>query len=246
MLPDMCIPCGDGFVNIRVGAIIEKDGKLLMVGNEDVDYVYSVGGRVRFGETAAQAVVREVWEETGTVMEAERLAFVEETYFYADTPSKMGKLIYEIGYYFYMKVPADFAPVCQSRTTDDQKEHLRWVGPGKMTGCSPTFLPCCPNARPTASAFSATTSAENHWEKQKRKRTKNCSNSSSFFLVSTASAGTGVVFTFSVCLRAVRGGSATGSRPRTHSTSQKSIAQTLVFLGCRGSNRCLSRESHSK
>ena len=106
--PDMCVPCGEGFVNIRVGAIIEKDGKLLMIGNEDVDYVYSVGGRIRFGETAQQAVIREVLEETGTVMEAERLAFVEETYFYADTPSKMGKLIYEIGYYFYMKVPFEF------------------------------------------------------------------------------------------------------------------------------------------
>ena len=153
MQPDMCIPCGDGFVNIRVGAIIEKDGKLLMVGNEDVDYVYSVGGRVRFGETAAQAVVREVWEETGTVMEAERLAFVEETYFYADTPSKMGKLIYEIGYYFYMKVPADFAPVCQSRTADDQKEHLRWVSPGENVRMFPDFFTLLPQCTPDGVRF---------------------------------------------------------------------------------------------
>ena len=41
MRQDMCIPCGEGFVNIRVGAIILKDGKLLMVGNGDVDYLYS-------------------------------------------------------------------------------------------------------------------------------------------------------------------------------------------------------------
>ena len=120
MRPDMCIPCGKGFVNIRVGAIIQKDGKLLMVGNEDVDYLYSVGGRIQFGETAEDAVVREVLEETGTAMEVDRLGFVEENYFYADTPSKMGKLIYEIGYYFYMKVPEDFDPVCRSFTADDQ------------------------------------------------------------------------------------------------------------------------------
>lgn len=140
MQPDMCIPCGEGFVNIRVGAIIEKDSRLLMVGNADVDYVYSVGGRIRFGETAREAVVREVLEETGTVMEVDRLAFVEENYFYADTPSKMGKIIYEIGYYFYMKVPAEFTPVCRSATADDQQEFLRWVGAEDKVKMFPDFF----------------------------------------------------------------------------------------------------------
>ena len=27
----MCVPCADGVVNIRVGALIAKDGKILMV-----------------------------------------------------------------------------------------------------------------------------------------------------------------------------------------------------------------------
>ena len=62
---DLCIDCGGGVVNIRVGAIILKDGKFLMVSNPAVDYLYSVGGRIQFGETAEQAVVREVQEETG-------------------------------------------------------------------------------------------------------------------------------------------------------------------------------------
>ena len=31
MRPDMCVPCGDGLVNIRVGALIVKDGRMLMV-----------------------------------------------------------------------------------------------------------------------------------------------------------------------------------------------------------------------
>ena len=53
MNKDMCVACDDGILNIRVGAIIMKDGKLLMVGN-DRDYLYSVGGRVKFGETAEE------------------------------------------------------------------------------------------------------------------------------------------------------------------------------------------------
>ena len=30
---DMTVPCEDGLINLRVGAIIMKNGKILMVGN---------------------------------------------------------------------------------------------------------------------------------------------------------------------------------------------------------------------
>ncbi len=125
---DMCVPCEGGLVNLRVGAIIMKDGQILMVGNKrSPEYLYSVGGRIKFGEAAEEAVRREVREETGVGMEVDRLGFVHENYFYGDAPANMGKLIYEISFYFYMKVPPDFAPVCGSFTEDGQKEFLHWV-----------------------------------------------------------------------------------------------------------------------
>ncbi|MBQ7398518.1 MAG: NUDIX domain-containing protein [Clostridia bacterium] len=127
MNQDMCVPCGEGFVNIRVGAIIEKNGMLLMVGNEQVDYLYSVGGRVKFGETAQEAIVREVEEETGVRLKVDRLGFVHENYFIGDSPAKMGRLIYELSFYYYMKVPEDFAPVSDSFTEDNSREFLTWV-----------------------------------------------------------------------------------------------------------------------
>ena len=126
MKKDMCVACDGGMLNIRAGAIILKDGKLLMVGNTR-DYLYSVGGRLKFGETAEEAVVREVWEETGVRMEVDRLGFVHENYFYGDAASNQGKLIYEISFFFYMTVPDNFAPVCESFTEDQSKEHLVWV-----------------------------------------------------------------------------------------------------------------------
>lgn len=42
MSDDMTLSCGNGFVNIRVGAIILKDGKFLMVSDKHFDYCYSV------------------------------------------------------------------------------------------------------------------------------------------------------------------------------------------------------------
>lgn len=127
MKQDMCVTCDDGILNIRVGAIIMKDSKILMVGNERSNYLYSVGGRIKFGETAEEAVVREVYEETGVKMEIDRLGFVHENYFYGDAPTNLGKLIYEISFFFYMKVPDDFAPISNSFTEDYSKEFLKWV-----------------------------------------------------------------------------------------------------------------------
>lgn len=127
MNKDMCVCCDDGFLNVRVGAIIMKDGKILMVGNEKVNYLYSVGGRIKFGETAEEAVVREVFEETGVRMEIDRLRFIHEKYFYGDAKYNFGKPIYEISFFFSMKVPSDFAPICESFTEDNDKEHLKWI-----------------------------------------------------------------------------------------------------------------------
>lgn len=136
----MCVACDGGILNIRVGAIIMKDGKLLMVGNERADYLYSVGGRIKFGETAEEAIVREVLEETGVKMEIDRLGFVQENYFYGDSPSNLGKLIYEISFYFYMKVPSDFLPIGESFTEDNCREHLRWVSLDEEVKMYPEFF----------------------------------------------------------------------------------------------------------
>ena len=138
---DMTVPCDNGLINIRVGAIILKDGKFLMVGNNiRPEYLYSVGGRIKFGETAEEAVIREVYEETGVRMEVDRLGFINENYFYGDAESNLGKLIYEISFFFYMKVPEDFEPECNSFTEDDHEEFLRWIAPDDPVKFYPEFF----------------------------------------------------------------------------------------------------------
>lgn len=96
MKHDLCVKMEDGILNIRVGAIIMKDDKFLMVENDRFDHMYSVGGRIKFGETAEEAVVREVFEETGIKMEIDRLGFIHENYFPGDSLKKQGNIVHEI------------------------------------------------------------------------------------------------------------------------------------------------------
>ena len=137
---DLTLPAGEGFVNVRVGAIIQKGEAFLMVGNDREDYCYSVGGRIQFGETAEEAVRREVFEETGVHLEIDRLGFIHENYFYGDAPYNRGKLIYEISFYFYMKTPADFVPACDSFDEGGAKENLVWMRTDSKTKFYPEFF----------------------------------------------------------------------------------------------------------
>lgn len=136
--PDMCVPCGEGLLNIRVGAIIVRDGRALMVKCGFADYCYSVGGRIKFGETAEQAVVREVFEETGYRLSVDRLGYVNEVYFINDNPKDFGKPVYELAFYFYMNVPADFA--LASDHLGDGEEKFVWVAPDDARTLYPNFM----------------------------------------------------------------------------------------------------------
>ena len=141
MPTNMTVPCAEGLINLRVGAIILKNGKFLMAGNDRDDYLYSVGGRIHFGETAWEAIVREVEEETGHRLEVDRLGFVHENYFYGDVPGvNAGKLVYEVSLYFYMKVPVNFEPVGESRTDEGRvRETMQWVSPDDPRTLYPAF-----------------------------------------------------------------------------------------------------------
>lgn len=137
---NLTVPVGNGFLNVRVGAIIMKGEKFLMAGNPSTDYLYSVGGRIQFGESAEQAVIREVEEETGVRMEIDRLGFIHENFFTGDGKKTFGKTIYEISFFFYMKTPEDFEPVCDSISSDGNREFLTWASIDDERNYFPKFF----------------------------------------------------------------------------------------------------------
>lgn len=121
---DLTFKTREGLFNYRVGAIIIKDKRVLMVKNDGAPYYYSVGGRVKLNETSDQAVVRETFEETGVKFEIDRLAFIHEHFFREEVT---GEHFHEIAFFYLMKEKENVDFVCKSYGDQGAKEHLHWL-----------------------------------------------------------------------------------------------------------------------
>ena len=122
MPTDCTFKTPDGRFNYRVGAIILNKTKLLMAYNRNHKQYYTVGGRVNMHETSEEAVVREIYEETGVKAETDRLGFVQENFFKID-----GVPYHELSLFYYIK-PFDYALInYDSIKCDGDTEELRWV-----------------------------------------------------------------------------------------------------------------------
>ena len=110
----------------RAAAIIVEDGCVLFAGNEKEDYYYSIGGAVHMGETAEDAVKREVLEETGVEYEVDRLAVIHENFFNDSSGSLQGTDCHEIALYYLMK-PRGTQILNSNSYTLGVKENMYWI-----------------------------------------------------------------------------------------------------------------------
>ncbi len=127
----MDVDCGfikdNKWFRYKACAIIIEDGCVLFAGNSNADYFYPVGGAVHAGERAEDAVVREVFEETGVSYEIDRLAVIYENFFYGDTPPLTGLDCHEISFYFLMKPRGTRELHSNSYTYGGVKENMHWI-----------------------------------------------------------------------------------------------------------------------
>lgn len=110
----------------RAAALIVEDGHVLLAGNDADNYLYSVGGGVHMGETTEDAVVREVFEETGVRYEVDRLAFIHENFF-AGEGSLSGFQCHELSFYFLLKPRGTRELDSHSTTCGGIAEHMHWI-----------------------------------------------------------------------------------------------------------------------
>ena len=68
----------------RVGGIVLCDGYALFGTNEECGYYYTVGGGVHIGERSEDAILRELFEETGEKMSVIRPLCLVENFFEGD------------------------------------------------------------------------------------------------------------------------------------------------------------------
>ena len=127
MNPDCCFTRENNWFRYRAAAIIVEDDSVLFVTNEKDDYYYSVGGGVHLNETAEEAVLREVFEETGVHYEIDRLAVIHENFF-EDAGGTLGDLkCHEVAFYFKMKSRGTKELHSNSVTCGNVKEHMHWI-----------------------------------------------------------------------------------------------------------------------
>ena len=125
----------------RAAAIIVEDGCVLFAGNAIEDYYYSIGGAVHMGETAEEAVKREVYEETGVEYEIDHLAVIHENFFNENQGALKGMDCHEIALYFLMK-PRGTKELHSESYTQGVRENMYWLPIAELDKYKafPTFM----------------------------------------------------------------------------------------------------------
>lgn len=128
---DCTFTTDQGTFNYRVGAIILDENRLLMAHDRRRDQYYTVGGRVHLHETSEDAMIREIYEETGVKAEIDRLGFIHENFF-----KVKGTSYHEISLMFYIK-PFDYSLIDPEKIKcDGDTEELCWLDLNHLPQCA--------------------------------------------------------------------------------------------------------------
>ncbi|MBQ2826896.1 MAG: NUDIX domain-containing protein [Clostridia bacterium] len=104
---DISFISGNGKFNYRVCAIMISNDKILAMHDERSPYYYLPGGRVKIGETAENAVIREIQEELGITPKIIRPLWLNQAFFTEDVDNLH---YHELCIYFLMDIASTGIP----------------------------------------------------------------------------------------------------------------------------------------
>ena len=125
----------DGDISLRAAALIIKNNQLLAIKHDNYDCFYTIGGGVNLNETSTDAVIREVFEETGYLLSIDRLVFVQERFYNINNARH-----HEICFFYLMR--STDIRIENETCTDHQEERLYWLPINELqnTNLVPEFL----------------------------------------------------------------------------------------------------------
>lgn len=98
---DIVLKTKNGRFNYRACAVIINDDKILVMTDENAPYYYLIGGKVELHETAENAVLREIKEETGVDAEIVRPLWICQNFF---TECVTNDKYHEVCFYFLVDI----------------------------------------------------------------------------------------------------------------------------------------------
>ena len=131
--------------NFRVAAFIRIDNKILLQKSPQMDFYNLPGGRVKFGESTKEAIVREVKEELCIDINEPDLFYVAENFFKWED-----KDVQELVFIYTVNLDRKYLEILDNhKVPDNATEYTYWIdieNLGNIT-CKPNLIYDLPNIK---------------------------------------------------------------------------------------------------